>query len=132
MAVKGYKVAARRALERQPEVREAVIRATLHFDQNRERAYGEVEVEAWRDWAAATKRHTLSRLDGYLLEAERQLTARGAEVHWAENAEDAQRILQELVERYGVKRVVKGKSMLSEELGVNGRLERLGVEVFET
>ncbi|WP_456409464.1 LutB/LldF family L-lactate oxidation iron-sulfur protein [Oceanithermus sp.] len=132
MAAKGYRAAARRTLERQPEVREAVTRATLHFDQNRERAYDEVEAEAWRDWAAATKRHTLSRLDRYLLEAERNLTARGAEVHWAENAEDAQQILRELVERYGVKRVVKGKSMLSEELGVNGLLERLGAEVFET
>jgi len=44
VAAKGYKAAARRALEQQPEVREAVTRATLHFDQNRERAYGEVEV----------------------------------------------------------------------------------------
>ncbi len=129
---KGYKAAAKRALAEQPQVRESVTRATLHFDANRARAYAEVEAEAWRDWAAATKRHTLSRLDRYLIQAEARLLASGAEVHWAEDADDAQQILRELIDRYGVQRVVKGKSMLSEELEVNGLLERLGVEFFET
>ncbi|WP_457636503.1 LutB/LldF family L-lactate oxidation iron-sulfur protein [Oceanithermus sp.] len=129
---KGYKAAAKRALEEQPHVRASVTKATLHFDKNRRRAYGEVEVEAWRDWAASVKRHLLSRLDHYLEEAEARLSANGAEVHWAEDAADARRILAELVERHQVHRVVKGKSMLSEEVGANHLLESLGVEVFET
>jgi len=128
----GYKAAAKRALAEQPHVRDSVTKATLHFNANRERAYGEVDAEAWRDWAATVKRHLLGRLDEYLTEAETRLSAAGAQVHWAENAADVQKILDELVERHGVRRVVKGKSMLSEEVEVNHHLERRGVEVFET
>lgn len=53
-------------------------------------------------------------------------------MHWAEDPEEAHRILREIVARHGVKRVVKAKSMLTEELGVNPLLESLGVEVYET
>ncbi len=129
---KGYKAAAREMLASQPEVRASVTKATLHFHANRERAYGEVDAESWRDWAATVKRHLLSRLDHYLLLAEEKLSGNGVEVHWAENAADAQQILSRLVKRHDVKKVVKGKSMLSEELEVNSLLQRLGVEVFET
>ncbi|WP_457630500.1 LutB/LldF family L-lactate oxidation iron-sulfur protein [Oceanithermus sp.] len=128
----GYKAAAKRALVERPEVRSAVTKATLHFDGNRARAYGEIDAEAWRDWAAGVKRHLLGRLDRYLEEAEAGLRAHGAVVHWAENAADVQEILRALVADYGVSRVVKGKSMLSEEVEVNPLLESLGVEVFET
>jgi L-lactate dehydrogenase complex protein LldF len=53
-------------------------------------------------------------------------------VHWAEGPEEAHQVLLEIVRRRGVRRAVKAKSMLTEELGVNPFLESLGVEVFET
>lgn len=127
-----YPQEAARSLREQPQVRESVTGATLNFDRNRQRAYAEVDAEAWRDYAAAVKSHVLSRLADYLEQAEAQLQKNGVEVHWAEDATQAQSILRDLVQRYGVRKVVKAKTMLSEELGVNPMLESLGVQALET
>ncbi|AEB12660.1 LutB/LldF family L-lactate oxidation iron-sulfur protein [Marinithermus hydrothermalis] len=127
-----YPELARKILRQTPQVREAVTRAALHFDHNRQTAYAEIDAAFWRQWAEAVKNHVLTHLDHYLELAEQRLAARGVRVHWAETAEDARRVLRELVRAHGVKRAVKAKSMLSEELGVNPALEALGVEVFET
>ncbi|MCL4455236.1 MAG: LutB/LldF family L-lactate oxidation iron-sulfur protein [Deinococcus sp.] len=115
-----------------PEVRASVTGATLNFDQNRRKAYSEIDTEAWRVWAEAVKNHLLTHLDGYLRQAEASLVANGVQVHWAEDAEAAQQILARLVRENQVRTVVKAKSMLSEELGVNPLLESLGARVFET
>lgn len=123
---------ARHTLRTAPRLREAVMGATGTFDGNRRRAYAELDIEAWRAWAGAVKGHLLTRLDHYLEQAERTLLANGVQVHWAESATDVSQILAELSERHGVRRVVKGKSMVSEEMGVNEALQARGVEVFET
>jgi L-lactate dehydrogenase complex protein LldF len=68
----------------------------------------------------------------YLEEAEARLVANGAEVHWAENAAEAREILGRIVTRHRVRRAVKAKSMLTEELGVNQYLEGRGLHVRET
>ncbi len=78
------------------------------------------------------KEHLLDHLDAYLEEAELNLRSKEVEVHWALDGGDARRILADLVREHGVRKVVKGKSMLGEELEVNPHLESLGVEVFET
>jgi L-lactate dehydrogenase complex protein LldF len=127
-----YPSRSREALRETPDVRHAITAATVNFDNHRTRAFGEIDAEGWRSWAAGVKRHTLTHLDTLLEEAEANLVARGVEVHWAETADDALRVLGDIVRRDGVRRVVKGKSMLSEELGVNAHLEGLGAEVFET
>jgi L-lactate dehydrogenase complex protein LldF len=128
----GYAAATARILREQPEVRSAVTSATRTFDGHRARAYAEVDVELWRDWARDTKTHALTHLDEYLEQAEARLTANGTHVHWAETAADVNQVLQEIVAKYGIGSAVKGKSMLSEELRVNEELERLGVAVRET
>jgi L-lactate dehydrogenase complex protein LldF len=127
-----YPKEAARLLQERPGVREAVTGATLHFERNRLRAYAEVPIEEWRERAKAVKDHVLSHLDRYLEEAERRLLEKGVRVHWAEGPEEAHQVLLEIVRRRGVRRAVKAKSMLTEELGVNPFLESLGVEVFET
>ena len=127
-----YRSASARSLREDPGVRESVGSATRTFDAHRVKAYGEVDSERWRDWARDAKSHVLTHLDRYLVEAEARLLENGAHVHWAENAEDALAILSEIVTRYGVRTVVKGKSMLSEELEVNRHLEQLGVRPVET
>ena len=68
----------------------------------------------------------------YLEEFERNATARGAVVHWAEDAADVNRIVCELAARYGVKKVVKSKSMVSEEVALNDAQKAAGVQVVET
>lgn len=127
-----YRAHARGLLRDTPGVRDAVTRATSHLDGNRELAYAEIDERALRDWAAGLRRHVLANLDRYLLQAEERLAANGVEVHWADDAGEALAILATLMQRYAVRRVVKGKSMLTEEIGANAALEGLGVEVFET
>ncbi len=114
------------------KVRASVTGATLSFDARRRAAYEEVAANDWRRWAEGVKTHLLTHLDRYLEEAEARLESNGAHVHWAESQGDAHRIIADIVERRGVRRAVKGKSMLSEELEVNGLLEGRGVDVLET
>ncbi|MER3481361.1 MAG: iron-sulfur cluster-binding protein [Meiothermus sp.] len=121
-----------RILREEPQVRDSVTGATLNFERNRQAAYAEVGAQAWRDWAEAVKNHVLTHLDTYLEQAERSLTANGVRVHWAEDAEAARRIVAEIARSGGVKKVVKAKSMLSEELGINPMLEGMGIEALET
>ncbi len=88
--------------------------------------------EELRTHAAAIRDRALNNLDVYLEEFEKNATARGAVVHWAETAADVNRIVCDLAAQYGVKKVVKSKSMVSEECALNDALEAAGVEVVET
>jgi L-lactate dehydrogenase complex protein LldF len=127
-----YREASARSLRDTPSVRTSVGSATRTFDAHRVSAFSEVEYDRWKDWARDTKTHALTHLDTYLAQASAQLEARGVHVHWAETAEDALAVLDEVVERHGIKSAVKGKSMLTEELEVNAHLETLGVRPVET
>ena len=88
--------------------------------------------EAIRDAAAEIRERTLAELDVYLEEFERNAKARGAEVHWAETHNDVNRIVCELARRHGALKVVKSKSMVTEECALNDALEGAGIEVMET
>jgi L-lactate dehydrogenase complex protein LldF len=107
--------------------------ALWHVREKRDRASRSVpDWEDLRTEAAAIKRHTLSRLADYLEEFERNAVAHGARVHWARDAAEHNRIVLALLEERGVRRVVKSKSMLTEECGLNPFLERSGIEVVDT
>ena len=88
--------------------------------------------EAIRDAAAAIRDRALAHLDVYLAEFERNATAHGTVVHWAETTADVNRIVCELAARYGVRKAIKSKSMVSEECALNDALEAAGIEVVET
>jgi L-lactate dehydrogenase complex protein LldF len=88
--------------------------------------------EAIRDAATAIRDRALAHLDVYLAEFERNATAQGTVVHWAETTADVNRIVCELAARYGVRKAVKSKSMVSEECALNDALEAAGIEVVET
>jgi L-lactate dehydrogenase complex protein LldF len=90
------------------------------------------DLEALRDHAAAIKAHTLDHLDRHLEEFEEQARARGAHVHWAGDAAAHNRIVAGILEARGARRVVKSKSMLTEECGLNPALEARGVEVVDS
>lgn len=129
---RGYAARARDVLRDRPEMRDSVLAATHTFDANRRAAWESIDADAWRDWMRDVKSHLLGNLDRYLEEAEARLTANGIHVHWAERARDALDVVADVAHDRGVRRAVKAKSMLSEELGVNAFLEELGVEVRET
>ena len=127
-----YPQRARESLESTPSVREAVTAATLTFEAQRRHAWDEIDASAYRSWAEAVKNHALTNLAELLETAEARLLSRGARVHWAETSLDVHQIVRGIVARRAARTVVKGKSMISEELGINELLLGMGVEVFET
>lgn len=108
--------------------------ATLWYArEKRDRAAAAVpEWEALRDLASSIKEHTLSKLDEYLVQFEAKALANGAHVHWARDAEEHNRIVHDVLQSRGVQRVVKSKSMLTEECGLNPYLEDRGIDVVDT
>ena len=90
------------------------------------------EFESLRDSARAIKDHTLPHLDLYLEAYERKVVESGGQVHYAQDAEDARRIILDLCKSMGAKSVTKGKSMISEEIDLNHALEAAGIEAVET
>ncbi|HEX8908503.1 MAG TPA: lactate utilization protein B [Anaeromyxobacteraceae bacterium] len=88
--------------------------------------------EALRDAAAGIKAHTLSRLADYLEEFARNAEAHGARVHFARDAAEHNAIVHGLLEERGITRLVKSKSMLTEECHLNPYLEARGITVTDT
>ena len=88
--------------------------------------------DALRRLAGDIKQHTLDHLDVYLERAVSQLEAHGARVHFAVDAEEACRTVLEILRGRGATRVVKTKSMVTEEIELGAFLERHGVESVET
>lgn len=104
-----------------------------HVRAARDRAAAGVpEWEDLRDHAAAVRAHAAANLAPLLEEFEARAAAHGAVVHWASDAAEHNRIVLELLRARGVRRVVKSKSMLTEECGLNPHLEAHGVEVTDT
>ncbi|MGB0507286.1 MAG: LUD domain-containing protein, partial [Pikeienuella sp.] len=95
-------------------------------------AGGVPEFEELRDAARDLKNHTLANLDLYLAHYEQQVTEAGGHVHWAETAEDARSIVMDLCRSVDAKIANKGKTMISEEIGLNDHLEENGIKPFET
>ena len=90
------------------------------------------EWEALRERASQIKTHTLSQLSTYLEQFEARATANGVHVHWARDAAEHNRIVHEILARRGAVRLVKSKSMLTEECELNPYLQERGIEVVDT
>ncbi len=90
------------------------------------------EPDRLRRLAGQIKQHTLDHLDEYLAMAEQALQRNGAEVHFAADGASANRIVLEIMRRHGATRMVKAKSMVSEETELVPFLERHGIEAVET
>jgi L-lactate dehydrogenase complex protein LldF len=107
-----------------------------HFVDGRKSAidadFTEESWESMRDRAAATKAHTIARLDYYLDLVDKNVRRNGGHVHFANDAAHANQIVLDIAQRNGVKTVIKSKSMVSEEMGINDVLEKNGIEPVET
>ena len=95
-------------------------------------AHGLPEWEELRELAAAIKQHVIANLGDYLEEFERNATRLGAVVHWARDAAEHNEIVHGLLRERNVARLVKSKSMLTEECGLNPYLEERGIEVTDS
>ena len=90
------------------------------------------EWERLRDAASAIKRHTLSHLDEYLERFASNAQKNGVIVHWAKDAQEFNTIVLDILKFHRVKKLVKSKSMLTEECEMNPYLESHDIEVVET
>lgn len=122
----------RRALA-DPGLARALTRFRAGFPLKRAQAVADLpEFEALRDEGKRIKDHTLAHLDLYLERFEAAVQARGGHVHWARTPEEARAAVLGICQAAGARLVAKGKSMVSEEIGLNAALEAEGLEVVET
>ncbi|MEV7188923.1 lactate utilization protein B [Kitasatospora sp. NPDC093102] len=118
---------------RNEQLRANLRHATHTIRDKRARAVAELA-----DWARlraagkAIKDHTLRHLDRYLVQLEESVTAAGGTVHWAADAEEANRIVAGLVKATGRTEVVKVKSMATQEIELNEALAAEGITAYET
>jgi L-lactate dehydrogenase complex protein LldF len=112
-----------------------VQRAMRNFNLAAARARGMQDLDNLEDIrtaAAGIRDCALATLDVWLERFEQEATRRGTHVHWAESHEDINRIVLEIAARTGVRKVIKSKSMVSEESHLNVALEKAGLTVVET
>jgi L-lactate dehydrogenase complex protein LldF len=85
-----------------------------------------------RALAGEIKQHVVENLDNYLPAVEERLTANGARVHWASTAEAACEAVHSILRARGATKLVKAKTMVSEEIGLDDYLRARGIESLET
>ena len=101
--------------------------------EKRDRASKSIpEWENLREFANQIKTHTMANLDKYLLEFEKNATEKGITVHFAKDALEHNEIVHKILSSHNVKKLVKSKSMLTEECHLNPYLEERGIEVIDT
>src|SRR6266404_6318396 len=109
------------------------LRVLTGFTTKRNLLFAELpDGEALRDRAREIKEETIGNLDSYLTELEKNVVRSGGTVHWARTGNEARAIVLELARKNNVKRIVKGKSMATEEIELNEALEQAGIEAVET
>ncbi|CAM3929074.1 lactate utilization protein B [Arcobacter cloacae] len=101
--------------------------------EKRDRASKSIpEWENLREFANQIKTHTMANLDKYLLEFEENATKKGIKIHFAMDAKEHNEIVYNILNSHNVKKLVKSKSMLTEECHLNPYLESKGIEVIDT
>ncbi|MEV6813580.1 LutB/LldF family L-lactate oxidation iron-sulfur protein [Micromonospora sp. NPDC051296] len=127
-----FPVAARRALA-DSQLRRNVGHATTTIRAKSGAVIGELpDWEHLRTAGSAIKADVLARLPELLEQLEAKVTQAGGVVHWAADANEANRIVTDLVSATGSDRVIKVKSMATQEIGLNEALTDAGIEPVET
>ncbi|RZI43183.1 iron-sulfur cluster-binding protein [Herbaspirillum sp. HC18] len=127
-----FRERARAALD-DPKLRKS-FRGAMDFLQNKRSAQfpdGD-ELEQLRDLGEAIRKHALENLPTLLVQLEDNLTAAGVQVHWAQTADEANAIILRIAQSRHAKRLIKGKSMASEEIELNHYLEERGIACLES
>ncbi|UOY92613.1 LutB/LldF family L-lactate oxidation iron-sulfur protein [Ectobacillus sp. JY-23] len=88
--------------------------------------------EEWRTLGEQIRQHTLENLDYYLMQLSDNVAKRGGHVFFAKTKEEAAQYIQDVVAKKNAKKVVKSKSMVTEEINMNQALEEIGCEVVES
>ena len=130
--MKGFPAAARESLQ-DSQLRRNLAHATRTIREKRAGVVGELpDWEQLRDAGEAIKDRVLLGLDGYLEQLEEAVVRAGGQVHWARDADEANRIVCGLARDHGVDEVVKVKSIATDEIKLNEALAAAGVRAVET
>jgi L-lactate dehydrogenase complex protein LldF len=114
-------------------LRKNLTKLSDKFVNTRAMAVAELDdFEATRNAAVERRNRALAQLDVWLGTFERNATARGATVLYAETHEDAARLIVEIGKKHGCSKAIKAKSMVSEEIGLNQALSAAGITPVET
>ncbi len=114
------------------------LRSNLKFATNTLRAKRKAlfadpeETHALRETGRNIKARVLSRLPKLLGKLEKNCIRNGIRVHWAETTDEANQLVLEIMDKHGAAKMVKGKSMVSEEMHLNSFLEKKGKTPLET
>lgn len=115
-----------------PQIRANFRKAMDGLMTKRHDSFGDWDLEALRELGANIRRRALAKLPDLLEQLEASCEANGIRVHWAEDGEQACRIVREICQSHGARSVIKGKSMVSEEMHLNAHLEEAGIEALES
>ena len=115
-----------------PNLKLALDRAAAAYSEAREDAFEGLDFEELRTHLRACKEASITRIPELFEQFRREAERIGVQVHQAANAEEANRIVFQLAAERNVQKIVKAKSMLSEEIELNRHLEAGGLEVIET
>ena len=127
-----FPAAARKALANS-QLRRNLQHATTTIREKSARVIAELpDWEELRAAGSALKAYTMANLPALLEQLEERVTAAGGVVHWAADANEANRIVTDLVRQTGERRVIKVKSMATQEIGLNEALEAAGITPVET
>ncbi len=127
-----FKDNAHRALH-DPELQKALGHVQHGFIYKRQSAVERLpEFKTLRESARDLKDHVLKNLDLYLETYERNVAAAGGQVHFARTSAEACETIVNICKSHGAKSVTKGKSMVSEEIGLNAAIEAAGMQAVET
>lgn len=114
-------------------MRRAVVKAQETIGANRQKMVDELgHWEEWRDLAKQIRNHVLANLDAYLYQLSEKVEQNGGYVFFAETAEEATDYIRKIAREKNAKKIVKSKSMVTEEIGMNHVLEADGIKVVET
>ena len=110
------------------------FRGAMDFLQAKRRSQfpDQEELEGLRELGAAIRRYSLARLPQLLEQLEENLIANGIQVHWAQTPDEANAFALGIAKRVKARSVIKGKSMVSEEVGFNHAMQAAGIEALES
>lgn len=115
------------------KMRKSVRSAQTRLQTNRINAAEELgDWELWRNLGEEIRRHTIENLDYYLEQLSDKIAERGGKVFFAHTAEEANQYISNVIKEKNAKKIVKAKSMVTEEIGLNEVLESQGCDVVES
>ena len=116
-----------------PTLKKAIKKATARFNILREQSLAQLEdVDGLRNRIKKIKEDTINNLEYYLEMLEKSVQSTGGKVHRAKDGKEASEIITKIAIDNGVNKIVKGKSMVSEEINLNEVLIKKGIDVIET